>query len=122
MEEIYIIENGGKGQGKKYAKYMFYAIIAFVAIYFPFFGGSELRYKLGVVFDMIFNLLGMLCIFGGIIYILLGILGLIGRRIAIGKIIIGGLLLWIGCWMTGIAFNFFGVTFGGSSIGSYGYH
>ncbi len=119
MEEIYIVE--GKSQGKKYAKYIFYGIIAFLAIYMPFFG-SDLRYQLGAIFDMAFNIIGWFCVFGGIIYILLGVLGLFGRNILIGRIIIGALLLWVGCWMTGIAINFFGVDFGGSSASSKGYH
>jgi ABC-type transporter Mla maintaining outer membrane lipid asymmetry permease subunit MlaE len=121
MSEIYVIEQD-KGQGRRYAKYIFLAILAFVAVYMPFFGGSKLRYQLGEIFELVFNIVGMLCIFGGAILILLGILGLLGRKISIGKIIIGALLLWIGCWMTGIAFNFFGIDFGGSSSTAKGYH
>jgi hypothetical protein len=120
VEEIYFVDS--KSQGKKYAKYIYYAIIAFLAIYMPFFGGSALRYQLGEIFQMIFNTIGMLCMFGGIILILLGILGLFGRTLEIGKIVVGGLLLWIGCWMTGIPFNFFGVNFGSSTASSQGYH
>jgi hypothetical protein len=122
MEEVYVIQ-GGKGQGKKYAKYLFYAIIAFLAIYMPFFG-SELRYQLGGIFKLVFDTVGMFCVFGGVLCILLGIIGLIGRRFSIGYIVMGAILLWIGCWMTGITFNFFGVDFGGgsSSASSRGYH
>ncbi|TXT61006.1 MAG: membrane protein of unknown function [Promethearchaeota archaeon] len=121
VEEYYIVD-GKSGSGKRYAKYILYGILAFLAIYFPFFGGAQLRFQLSQVFRLIFDTIGMLCVFGGVIFILLGILGLFGRRLAIGKLVIGVLLLWIGCWMTGIAFSLLGVDFGGSSASLQGYH
>jgi len=126
MAEI-ILYPQAESKGKTYVKWVFYGLIAFLAIFFPFFG-KDLRYYLAPIFKGIFNtifdVVGMFCVFGGIIYILLGIFGLFGRRFSFGKIILGGILLWVGCWMTGFVIDFFGVTFGGegSSLSSKGYH
>jgi len=130
MTEVIVYPQQNQGQAKTYIKWVFYGIIIFLAVIFPFFG-HEIRSQLGTIFrglfNTVFNIIGMLCIFGGIIYILLGIFGLFSRRFSFKQIILGALLLWVGCWMTGIVFNFFGVDFGSSSgssgpITSSGYH
>ncbi len=127
MAEVIVYPQQNQGQAKTYIKWVFYGIIIFLAIIFPFFG-YEIRSQLGTIFrgffNIVFNVIGTLCIFGGIIYLLLGVFGLFSRRFSFKQIILGALLLWVGCWMTGIVIDFFGVSFGGkgSSISSKGYH
>ena len=71
-EEDYIIIKDKK-KSSNWMYLIFFGIIAFLMIYFPFFGGN-MRYEFGVVFSQIFITLGILMIFLGIIFILNGIL------------------------------------------------
>lgn len=76
-EEDYIIIK----EKKKSSNWMYlvlFGIILFLMVYFPFFG-SNLRYKFGVYFSLIFNTIGTLLIFLGIIAILYGVLSFIYR-------------------------------------------
>jgi len=109
------------GRSKKYVKIVFIGILAFIAVYFPLFG-NNLRYQIGGMLDTLFNFIGIICLALGGINITIGFLGLVAKKFYVGNVVIGALLLWIGCWLTGIVINIFGVIFGGSEVSNPGYH
>jgi hypothetical protein len=110
------------GQSKRYAKIVFMGILVFLAIYFPFFG-YNMRYQLGEMLRRLFDFIGFVCLGMGAINIAVGAIGLFrGRTGGAFSLVIGALLLWIGCWLTGIVINIFGFDFGGSTVSNPGYH
>ena len=99
-------------------KYVFFGIIIFILVFFPFYG-LNLRYQLGVVFSEIFSKIGMLCLFGGGIMLLFSFIGIFtSRSVQTKYMIVGILLLWVGCWSTGIVLDIFGFTIGNSTSSS----
>jgi hypothetical protein len=100
---------------------IFIAILAFIAIFVPIFG-TTLRYQTSHLFQEIFNTIGSLAKLAGIILATFGFISIfISKRIKIGALIFGALLLWIGCFLTYTPFTLFGITIGGSQPPT-GYH
>jgi len=90
----------------------FFAILGFVALYVPIFG-STLRYQTGTAIKYVFNNFGYLCLVLGATGLLLNFLRVFGRRISYKGILLSGLLLWIGAFLTDAPFVFLGIAFGG---------
>lgn len=108
-------------KNSKWVAYTFIGIIVFIVIYFPFFA-VNLRYQLGAVFSKIFDQLGMVCLTIGGAMTAISILSLfISKSINTRWVILGIVLLWIGCWCTGSVLNIFGITIGNETSNP-GYH
>jgi hypothetical protein len=90
----------------------FLAILGFVAFYVPVFG-STLRYQTGTAIKYIFNNFGYLCLVLGATSLLLNFLKVFGGRISYKGMLLSGLLLWIGAFLTDAPFIFLGIAFGG---------
>lgn len=101
--------------------WVFFGIFGLIAIYVPFFG-INLQYQIGSLFYLIFSKLGELCMYAG--WILLGfniITVFITRKIYIKSLVFSVLLLWIGAFLTGQAFDLFSLQIGGNQPPK-GYH
>lgn len=95
----------------------------FIFFFFPFYG-LTLRYYIGSVISKGLNFLGTGCLILGIVTLTIGFIGILtGRSINAKWMIVGIVLLWIGCWCTDSVVDLFGITIGDStsSRGS-GYH
>ena len=82
--------------------WIFFAIIAFIAIYLPFFGGN-LRFSLGAGFKEIFETLGTYCLTFGSAFMIFGFLMVLGTK-SLGYVklmILGFLLIYISGWLIG---------------------
>ena len=81
---------------KKHSKYVyviFFGIIMFVVLYFPFFG-SNMRYEYGRSFSLIFSSIGTILIYMGTIFLLIGILSFFNMNPGKGfKFLILGVIL-----------------------------
>lgn len=99
---------------------VFFAIFAFAALYVPIFG-STLRYQTGTAIKYIFNNFGYLCLVLGATGLLLNFLKVFGRRISYKGMLLSGLLLWIGAFLTDAPFVLLGIAFGGNET-TQGYH
>ena len=91
----------------------FLAILGFVAFYVPLFG-SNLQYQTGTTIKYIFNNFGYLCLVLGGVSLLLNFLKVFGGRISPRGMLLSGLLLWIGAFLTDAPFVLFGIAFGGN--------
>lgn len=98
----------------------FLAILGFTAFYVPVFG-STLRYQTGTAIKYIFNNFGYLCLVLGGTSLLLNFLKVFGGRISYRGMLLSGLLLWIGAFLTDAPFVFLGIAFGGNHP-TQGYH
>ncbi len=98
----------------------FLGILAFIAIYVPFFG-SNLRYQTGTIFKFIFNTIGSLFLVLGITCLIINLLMIFLKKVNVGGFIISFLLLWIGAFLTDTSFMIFGIFFGGNRPPT-GYH
>ena len=83
--------------------------------------GSTLQYQTGTAIKYIFNNFGYLCLVLGATGLLLNFLKVFGRRISYKGILLSGLLLWIGAFLTDAPFVLLGIAFGGSQT-TQGYH
>jgi len=99
---------------------VFLGILGFVAILVPFFG-SNLRYMTGTTFNLIFTYLGNFCMIIGGALLAINILKVFGKKIDIKGFVASVLLLWIGCFLTGVSFEIFGFLIGGTQPPQ-GYH
>jgi hypothetical protein len=99
---------------------VFLGILGFVAIYVPFFG-SNLRYTTGTIFNLIFTYLGNFCLIVGGALLAINILKVFGKKIDIKGFSVSILLLWIGCFLTGVSFEIMGILFGETQP-SQGFH
>ena len=117
-EQYYYVEQS-KGK-RSFAFWAFIGIILFIAVYMPFFG-MNLRYKLGNLFDFIFNFIGTISLLAGFFYFIMGVVKFFtGGRRFISNIAIGLILLWIGSWLTGTIILLLGAQIGQGA--SSGYH
>ena len=115
------LEKNGKRRNNNHFMAVFIAILAFIAIFMPFFG-STLRYQASYLFQEIFNTIGSLTKLVGMLLIAFGFLSIFtGKRIKVGTFLFGVILLWIGCFLTYTPFTLFGFIFGGSQP-PIGYH
>lgn len=101
---------------------VFFAILIFV-LAFPFFA-LNLRYQFGGIFSTLIDGIGTFSLAIGGVYMLVGVLGMFTRSHGwIKNVIIGVVLLWIGCWCTGAVIDFWLFTIGDSeSSGNGGYY
>lgn len=82
--------------------WIFLGIVAFAAIYFPFFGGNS-KYQVGSYVSGIFHNLGLCLFIGGLFFIGIGLIRMMlpkGFKPGIKMALLGGILVWI-------AINFF---------------
>ena len=108
-------------RNSKWTIYMFMGIIIFVLIYFPFFA-VNLRYKVGSTFSKIFDTIGTACLMIGGALTAISLLSLfVSRSIRTRWLLVGIVLLWIGCWCTGSVLSIFGITIGNDTANP-GYH
>ena len=119
-QSYYLI--GSKGGTSRWIYITFFCIIAFSLIFFPFYA-VNLRYQLGYIFRQILDGIGWISLTLGSLLTAISILSLFtgGRSMRSSTLIIGIVLLWIGCWVTGSVFNLFGITIGNERA-SGGYH
>ncbi|MFX0032570.1 MAG: hypothetical protein ACFE8E_02905 [Candidatus Hodarchaeota archaeon] len=90
----------------------FFGILAFIAVWVPFFG-MNLQYQIGSIFYVIFTKLGEVCILAG--WVILGFLILlifVTRKIYFKAMIFSIVLLWAGYFLTGQVFVLFGFQLG----------
>ncbi|NVM34525.1 MAG: hypothetical protein HWN81_02945 [Candidatus Lokiarchaeota archaeon] len=99
------------------------ALVIFIFFFFPFYG-LTLRYYIGSVISKGLNFLGTGCLVFGIVILGIGIISVLtGRSLNTKWIIMGIVLLWVGCWCTDSVIEFFGIAIGDStSSGGSGYH
>ena len=93
----------GYSQGRRGTAvfWIFFAILAFAAIYFPFFGGN-LRYQVGNTVDGILTKIGNIIYVLGALLMVIGFLKLFLSRGGMGALrpmILGFLLLIIATWL-----------------------
>jgi len=95
----------------------------FIFFFFPFYG-LTLRYYIGSVISKGLNFLGTGCLVFGAVILGIGIISvLVGRNLNTKWIIMGIVLIWVGCWCTDSVIEFFGIVIGDStSSGGSGYH
>ena len=98
----------------------FFVILLFVACYVPVFG-SSLRYQTSTTIKYIFNNFGYLCLVLGGTGFVVSVLKVFLGKVSTKGILLSGLLLWIGAFLTGAPFEFLGLMFGGSQPVQ-GYH
>ena len=81
----------------KYVYWVLFGIVFFLVIYFPIFG-NNLRYEIGTILRFIFNSIGNILVFFGLIFILLGVLSFFNLNPgkALMFLILGGVLLSFG--------------------------
>jgi hypothetical protein len=103
-------------------KFIVIGILIFIFVYFPFFA-TNLRYMVGSSLSLIFDAIGSLCLVVGGLFFTIGIMQLFTRGYNwVGNILLGVILLYIGCWLTGAVLNLMGFEFGNSDSSSGGYH
>lgn len=118
---IIIYVDKGNKRGRNPIMLVFLAFLIIIAIYIPIFG-SSLRFQTSQVFQNIFEIIGSLSKLIGILMAGYGFLSIFtNRRVNIGALLIGGLMLWIGCFLTYTPFTLFGMTLGGGQP-PVGYH
>ena len=90
----------GRKKTSSYVYWFVFVIIAFVAIYFPFFG-NNLRYQAGATFSQTFKILGTICNTIGGLFMVWGLASLfLSKNLGAVKImIIGALILFLGSWL-----------------------
>ena len=91
----------------------FLAILGFVAFYVPVFG-SNLQYQTGTTIKYIFNNFGYLCLVLGGTGFVVSILKVFLGKVSTKGILLSGLLLWIGAFLTDAPFVLLGIAFGGN--------
>ena len=84
--------------------------------------GNTLRYQTSQLFQEIFNTLGSFAKLAGMLLVAYGFLSVfLSKRINIGALIFGAVMLWIGSFLTYTPFTFFGLTIG-EALPPIGYH
>lgn len=113
---------GSDSGNKRWIYLTFFCILAFILVFFPFYA-INMRYQVGYIFQQIIDGIGWfsLTVGGFLTTICIVSLFIGGRSMNIRLLIIGIVLLWIGCWVTGSVFNLFGSTIGNERPPS-GYH
>ena len=102
--------------------YFIFGIGIFLLVFFPLYG-IMLRYQIGALLRRTIDIIGVCCLTFGTIIMIMCIVSLIaGRSIRIGYFIAAIVMLWIGCWVSGIVVDVFGFTFGDKSAGTGGYN
>jgi hypothetical protein len=102
------------GRSKEYAKWIIIGSLLLVSLVLPF-TTHILRYQLGAIFRFIFGTIGMFCLLIGGFLTAIGFFSIFTKRILVGTLIVGALLLWVGSWLTGITIDFLGFNLGAES-------
>ena len=111
-----------KGRGGKWIYWTFFGIIVFIAIYIPFFG-TNLRFQASYLFSKVFSVIGTLSMVIGGLMAFFGFAKIfVGGKGGIKSLILGGLMLWIGCWCLGIPSIWDVFSTGSGTGGTGGYH
>ena len=119
-QDSFIVIGMEKKDKTKFFYYIFFAIIVFVCIYMPFFG-MNLRYQTESFLRTAFEICGVWILTIGGIMTALGFIGIfVNMKGCMKMLIFGGLMLWIGSWLTGAPFTAFDIFFSGGSGGSPG--
>ncbi len=90
-------------RSSKFIFWIFFGILAFIAIYFPFFQ-PNLRYQTGAALGSVMDILGNIFFTLGTLCMIFGGLGLIisrGGGGSIKSLVLGFLMLNIGQWLLG---------------------
>jgi len=105
----------GYNRGRQGSKvfWIFLGIVAFAAIYFPFFGGN-LRYQIGTFVSQIFQTIGIYLFIGGVVLLFYGLV-----RLKLKSMLLGGILLWVA--ITFVEPGLWGILTNGVSVPK-GYH
>ena len=118
---IIYFDKNGKRRSYNHFMVIFIAILAFIAMFMPMFGNT-LRYQASYLFQEIFNTIGSFTKLAGLVLVAFGFLSIfLGKRIKVGTLLFGVILLWIGCFLTYTPFTLFRFNFGGSQP-PIGYH
>ncbi len=90
----------GRKKTSSYVYWFLFVIIAFIAVYFPFFG-NNLRYQTGASFSQTFEILGTLSNTVGGLLLFWGFSTLICSKklSAVPIMIAGALLMFLGTWL-----------------------
>ena len=92
-------------------------ITIFIFVYFPFFA-TNLRYTVGSLLRKVFDTIGSVCIVAGVLYLSVALFELYSRgHNWTKKVLVGVVLLYVGCWLTGIPFALSSKIGDGSSAG-----
>jgi len=101
---------------------IFFAIVMFVCVLFPFFV-INLRYQIGNTLSIIINGIGSISLVIGGFFLMFGVVGVFTKsRNWVKHVIVGVILLWIGAWCTGAIINFLGFNIGPDANSGSGYH
>lgn len=121
-KETYYLIGSRTGKSQRWIYFVFFCIIAFVLVFFPFYA-INLRYQLSYIFGQIFDTIGWISMTIGGLLTMLGVFSILtgGRSLQFRYLILGIVLLWIGCWCTGAVVDLFGITIGNDRP-SGGYH
>ena len=116
------MEKYGKyGQRRFIFSIVVIGLLFFIFIYFPFFA-TNLRYLVGSSFTIVFDAIGSGFMLIGVLFLGLAIFEILTRgHNWLGKLVIGLVFVYIGCWLTGTFIEFMGFTFGDSNSHG-GYH
>jgi hypothetical protein len=125
-QDSFIVIGLKKKEKTKFFYYIFFAIIVFLCIYMPFFG-MNLRFQTESFLRKAFEICGTWILTIGGIMALLGFIGIFAHvKGWATMLLIGGIMIWIGSWLTGAPFTAFDIFFsggtGGSASGGGGYH
>jgi hypothetical protein len=101
---------------------VFLFIILFLVV-FPFVA-LPLRYQVGGVLSAVIDGIGRFSLLIGVVFLIIAFAEIIKGRVDdfAKHIVIGVVLLWVGCMCTGIAIDIFGFIIGSGSSGGSGYH
>ena len=121
-KETYYLIGSKSGRSSRWIFFVFFCILAFILVFFPFYA-INLRYQIGYIFGQIFDTIGWISLTLGGFLTALGFLSMITGRsvLRIRLFIIGVVLLWVGCWCTGVVVDILGITIGNEHA-SGGYH
>lgn len=85
-----------------------FGLVVFIFLFFPFFGG-ELKYHLGSMFSKIIDIIGTLSFTIGGLFFIVGVIEIFAQSGKwIRNIIVGVVLLWVGCWCSGTVIDILG--------------
>ena len=115
----YIVKS--KYEQSRWTIAILFCLLLFVFVFFPIFG-LNWRYEIGGALSILIDGLGSFCLGIGGLLLLIGLVEIFTRSGRwTKKVVIGVMLLWIGCWCTGTVVNFFGILIGNTTSGGQGW-
>ncbi len=95
-------------------------ILVFIAVYMPFFG-ANLRYQTSSILKTVMNVAGTWILTIGGFMVAFGFIGCLMRSSHwMEWLIVGGIMIWVGSWLTGAPFALIDIFFSSESAGSSG--